>query len=439
MGIQQKIFFREKGIFSSSLLPATLMGGLLLNASGAYGAGYQIPNQSTRALGIAGATIAYSPGAESAYYNPANMSFQEDGLAIEAILTTLSLPAIDYSDNRSPLFDGSSDSELFLLPLFHYVSPRYNDLTFGFSLTYPYGLAKSWTQPYPAATTEKFSLLVVEANPSVAYNISDHFSIAGGVRMIYSEGEARSIIVNPPFETLTPLNSLTRDVDGSDYAAGYNLAATLRPNEDLSIAATYRSEVTLDLEGDAELMALAGSIPAASYAGSGNIEIPLPAVLSLAASYTIQDIVIEAAWMRTFWSALENLDFEYDQSFLGTAFDGFDRALQKDWKDSDALRFGITYEINTNFITTLGFAIDKTPVREETLGFELPDSDAYMYSLGLRYRYSKGLHFGCSYMYHHTTTRSVRGQSIGGGLPGIDGTFSGGGAHAVNIGVIAYF
>lgn len=405
----------------------------------AHGAGFQIPNQSLRAVGIAGAGIAYTPGPDSAYYNPANMSYLEDKLAVEASLTTLALPSVKYTDNRSPLLDGSSDSELFFLPQFHIASRQFNDFNLGFSLTYPYGLTKGWKQPYPAATVSQFSLLVVEANPSLAYSLSDQLSIAGGIRAIYSKGEVQSSVTNPPFSALTPLDSLNRDLDGDDYKAGYNLAATFRPSQELRFAATYRSRVNLELEGDAELSALAGQMPVAGYTGSSQLELPLPAVLSLATAYTLGNVTVEFVWNRTFWSAVKELDFEYDQSFSGTAFDGFDRPLPKNWDDSNAFRLGITYEVTTSFTTTFGFAIDKTPVEEDTLGFELPDSDAYMYCLGFQYKYSENLTLGLSYMYHHTTSRSVTGQSVGGGLPGIDGTFSDGGAHAVNVGVIAYF
>ncbi len=280
---------------------------------------------------------------------------------------------------------------------------------------------------------------MVEANPSLAYSLSDQLSIAGGIRAIYSKGEVQSSVTNPPFAALTPLDSLNRDLDGDDYKAGYNLAATFRPSQELRFAATYRSRVNLELEGDAELSALAGQMPVAGYTGSSQLELPLPAVLSLATAYTLGNVTVEFAWNRTFWSAVKELDFEYDQSFSGTAFDGFDRPLPKNWDDSNAFRLGITYEVTTSFTTTFGFAIDKTPVKEDTLGFELPDSDAYMYCLGFQHKYSENLTLGLSYMYHHTTSRSVTGQSVGGGLPGIDGIFSDGGAHAVNVGVIAYF
>jgi long-chain fatty acid transport protein len=410
----------------------------LLSAHSAFCAGFQIPNQSLRAIGIAGANIAYTPGPDSAYYNPANMSFLEDRWAIETSLTTLWLPEINYKDNRDQSLDGTSDFELFFLPQIHLASKEYSDFRFGFALTYPYGLAKSWDQPYPAATARHFSLFVAEANPSLAYAVSDTFSLAAGIRFIYSEGEVENGVTNPPFAALNPLTKLDRDVSADDFAAGYNLAATFRPLPQWRLAATYRSQVDLELAGDASLIALAGTIPIASYQGGGQLPLTLPAVFSLASSYSFADLTVEIAWSRTFWSEIRELDFSYDQSFLGTAFDGFDRPVRKEWRDSDALRFGITYTLSERFTTTLGFAIDNTPIPEDTLGFELPDSDAYMYGLGFQYKKSDRLTMGISYMYYQTTSRTVSNLPVA-GLPGIDGEFSDGGAHAVTVGVITSF
>ncbi len=410
----------------------------LLCAQSAYGSGFQIPNQSLRAIGLAGANIAYTPGPDSAYYNPANMSLLADRWAIETSLTTLWLPEVDYKDYRSPSLDGSSDSELFFMPQIHIASKDYEKFRFGFSLTYPYGLSKSWDQPYPAATSEKFSLFVAEANPTISYAVSNTLSVAAGVRVIYSEGEVNNGATNPPFSALAPLTELRRDMDADDWGLGYNLAATYRPVPQWRLAATYRSKVDLDLEGDTTLTANAGPFPVAGYNGSGELSITLPAVLSLATSYSFPDLTFEIAWSRTFWSDIEELDFNYDQSFLGTVFDGFDRPVAKNWDDTDALRFGVTYQFTEQLTTTLGFAIDNTPVPDSTVGFELPDADAYMYGLGFQYKKSDRLSMGISYMYYHTSSRAVSSQPVA-GLPGIDGNFSDGGAHAVTVGVITSF
>ncbi len=400
--------------------------------------GYRITNQSLAAVGIAGAHVASTSGPDASYYNPANMGWLTDQWQTETSLTFLGLPSVKYRDNRSPQLDGSSESELFLMPLVHAVSPRYGDLRFGFSLTYPFGLAKEWQQPYPRASAEQFSLFLIEANPTIAWTLTDRVSFGGGIRLLYGKGEVENSVTNPPFGQLAPLTSLDRSADGTDTQLGYNLALTVRPIDRLSLAATYRSENELDLEGTSHLHAWDGTLPLAAWDGDGSVALTLPAVFSLAAAYTFDRLTVELGWDRTFWSSFAELDFQYDQNLLGTVFDGFDRAIVKNWDDTDAYRIGISYDWDGRWTTTLGFAYDQTPVPAATLGFEVPDADAHVYCAGLRYRTSGEWEIGLSYMYHRTRGRAA-GNDGAAGLPGLDGTFTEGGAHAVTVGLIARF
>lgn len=422
-------------MYGSSILAVFFMFCLPLTVCAS---GFQIPNQSVTAVGIAGAHIASTPGPDSSYYNPANMAFLNDTWQMEASLTSLYLPSIDYTDNRSPILDGSSDSELFFLPLIHLSSKDYHDFRFGFSLTYPFGLAKNWDQPFPATMSEEFSLIVIEANPTVSYTVFDNFSVGGGIRFVYGEGEVSNRVTSPPFDQLDPLTSLSREMDGDDIGIGYNLAATLKPTEKWTMAVTYRSKVKLKLEGDASLQALVNQSTISGYLESGDLDVNLPAVFSLATSYSFEKLTLEIAWNRTFWSSFRELDFDYDQSFSGSIFDAFDRPLIKKWNDSDTIRFGATFALTEKLTTTLGFAYDQSPVPKSTLGFELPDSDSFMYSGGIRYQQNPNLQLALSYMYQHTTSQTVVNQSAT-GLPGVDGKFTDGGAHAVTVGIIYNF
>ena len=54
-----------------------------------------------------------------------------------------------------------------------------------------------------------------------------------------------------------------------------------------------------------------------------------------------------------------------------------------------------------------GFAIDKNPVPDQTLGFELPDSDARIYSCGLRYQPTDNLTIGAAYLFDDKESRTV--------------------------------
>ena len=424
--------------FGGLFLFLSLLVSALCKPLDTWASGFRIANQSLGAVGLAGAHVAFTPGPDSSYYNPANMSFLAEQWQVETSLTFLGLPAIDYTDRRSPLLDGSSDDELFFQPLLHAVSPRYGRFRFGFSLTYPFGLSKQWEQTFPRASTEEFSLFVIEGNPTIAYEPVEWLSVGGGLRVIYGSGEVESEAVNPPLSQLSPLTALSRSSDGTDTQLGYNLALTARPMPQWTVAATYRSEVDLNLDGDSNLQAWAGNSLAALYAGAGGLDISLPAVLTIATAYAFDRLTVELGWDRTYWSSFETLDFRYDQSLLGTIFDGFDRAIAKDWSDTDAYRIGLTYDWNDDWTTTLGFAYEETPVPDATLGFELPDADALVYSAGLRYRCTARTTMGLSYMYHHVKSRTV---SNGGsaGLPGIDGTFTDGGAHAVTVGLISSF
>jgi len=395
--------------------------------------GFRVANQSLSAVGLSGAHTAFTPGPDSSYYNPANMSSLPDHWQVETSLTLLQLPGIEYTDNRNALFNGISERELFFMPLFHVTSPRYGNLRYGFSLTYPYGLSKQWEQMYPRAFAEKFSLLTVEANPSFAYEAANWLSIGGGLRIVYGEGEVENEIGAP----LSPIVTLHRSSEGTDTQVGYNLALSLRPNKQWALAATYRSEINLNLTGHSELQVLAGPTVMASYFGDGAVGITLPAVLSLATSYSFDRLTVELAWDRTFWSSFEALDFVYEQGFQSSPFAPFDSVSIKNWNDADAYRIGLTYDWNERWTTTLGFTYDRTPVPVSTLGFELPDADAMVYCTGIRYRYSAATELGLSYMYHRTRPRSVSGADTN--TSSIEGRFTEGGAHAVTLGVITTF
>ena len=161
-------------------------------AGSAFASGYRIPEQSSDSVAKAGAHIASSVGADSTYYNPANMSWADDAWLTEIDLNYIHLTTIDYTDARTSTMNGASETENFLLPTFFLVSPNYNDFRFGFSVTVPYGLAKRWNQPFPALSAKKFELQVFDINPTVSYEINKYLSIAGGVRLIASTATART-------------------------------------------------------------------------------------------------------------------------------------------------------------------------------------------------------------------------------------------------------
>ena len=400
---------------------------VLFAAGSAYASGYRIPEQSINSTARSGAYVAHTPGADAAYYNPANMSWLEDRGYPEADLTSLNLTSISYRDNRSPLYNGDSDSEIFLLPTFFAVSPDYNNLRVGLSLTLPAGLSKEWSQPYPKTFAEEFTLKVYEFGASAAYKVNDFVSIAAGLRGIYSDATVKS---NGVVSSSNGGVMASRHMDGDTTGIGYNLAATVRPVDNMNLSVTYRSEVDLDLDGDAGLWTSASFAGPTTYNGSGAVTIPLPAILAIAGSYTFYDqLTVELEYDRTYWSDYEQLDFNYPASLLNPfLIAAFDTAKSKNWEDTNSWRIGAEYDMKNSFVLMAGFAIDENPIPDSTLGFDLPDSDAKLYSVGFRYQANDKLEVGLAYLYDDKETRSVSNSLV-------SGVFTDAAAHLLTVGL----
>ena len=389
---------------------------LSLSAATLLASGYRIPEQSLNSVALSAAYVAGANGADASYYNPANMSFMAQGAYTEMALTYINLPKVNFTDNGSAVLatgatgqNADSKTENFLMPNLHYVSPTVGNWRFGLSITAPAGLSKRWDETYQKSSAEEFTLKVIEINPTASYKISDQLAFGFGLRGVYTDGVVKS----------NASNLVTRDLEGDSIDFGYNLAVSYKPIKDLILAATYRSKVDLTVEGNADLKYLA-----TTYNNIGaSVTIPLPASLALAAAYTYDKTTVEFVFERTYWSSYKDLDFNYDTVLNPWATASFDTPRLKSWKDANAYRIGLTHQCTDNLKMMLGFAIDKTPTPNSTIGFELPDSDAKLYSIGFDYKINEKTNIGLAYLYDDKEDRTVTQTG------GVNGKFTDSAAH----------
>jgi len=292
------------------------------------------------------------------------------------------------------------------------------------SLVVPGGLSKRWNSPYAKASAKEFTLQIVELNPSISYKVSDQFALGGGVRLVYVDGIVKS--------DATALGKpVIRDMEADSIEYGYNVAATYKPVSNVNIAATFRSNVDLGVEGNAKLY-LSGT---KLYDGGANVEVPLPGVAAVAVSYGFGSTTLELEYDRTLWSEYKDLDFGFEDSVPIALKAAFDDPKQRNWEDTNAYRIGVTHEYNDKLTLMGGFAIDENPAPTKNIGFELPDSDATLYSAGFNYKYSDKLTFGMAALYDSKDERSVsQGRSVTDPLA-IEGTFKDASALLVTAGL----
>ena len=403
-------------------------------SSVAMAGGYKLPEQSVNSVALAAAYVAHTTGADTAYYNPANMSFMGDKNYIEGGLTQVHLPSNVYSLGT---ISGTSETENLLVPNLHYVSSPMGEFRWGMSLTVPGGLTKRWKTPYQKASAEEFTLKVVELSPSLSYMVRDNFSVAAGVRVIYSKGIVKSNGADFSAVSSNPRANVARDMTGDTVALGYNLALAYKPAPDINFAVTYRSNVALKEKGTAKLSTGGKTV----YDGDASVEVPLPAALNIAIAKTWNErFTLEFDYERVFWSEYKVLDFEYGGTNIGLLTSVFDDPVARNWKDVNIFRIGTTVKMDNRLTAMMGFSIDNTPVSVETIGFELPDSDSQNFSMGFKYQQTDKLSWGAAFLWSSKESITVK--------PGVNtkvnpiaasASFTEGGAFLTTLGVAYEF
>lgn len=364
-------------------------------AGSAMASGWRIPEQSVDSTAKAGANIASAKRADAAFFNPANMSWMDDTWQVEADLTYIYLSPIEYEDGRTSFYNSESESEHFLVPTGFMVSPNFGGARFGLAIVAPYGLSKRWEDPLAKAVAEEFSLKVIEVNPTVSYAIGDMVSIAAGPRMLYADATLK----NDASGLGIPVGI---NIEGDTVEWGWNAAIAVKPMDKLNISAIYRSNVDLNFEDEANLNLMGTLISS----WDADVTIPAPGVFALSAAYDVLDnLNVELTWDVTFWSEYESLDLNFSPNIPGNPFES---PVARDWDDTNAFRIGLTYGLNDKIDLMAGFGYDQNPVPTDKVDFSLPDSDAWLYSLGMQYAVSDQLDVGIAMLYDYKETRDVK-------------------------------
>ncbi|MCH9739768.1 MAG: outer membrane protein transport protein [Epsilonproteobacteria bacterium] len=399
----------------------------ILTSSLVLAGAYKVPEQSVNSMALGAAYVAHTTGADTAYYNPANMAFlSSDKQMMEGGITLAHLPRNKFSGvqafSETEFYPANGESEIenLLLPFLHYVSNPMGDLRWGASLTIPGGLTKRWESPYQKLFAEEFTLKVIEINPVLSYKLADNFAIGGGARFIYSEG----VVYSDGADSGVPVK---REMQGDTIQYGYNLAMTYKPTDDINMAATYRSNIDLKEEGQANLY-----LGAAGKQFDADVTVPLPAALNLAISKTWLDkFTLEFNYERTYWSAYKDLDFNYNAPIQASLVSSFDDPKDRSWKDTNTFRVGATIEMD-NITFMMGFAKDETPAPKKNVSYELPDTDAEVIAMGIRVQATDNLTWGLAYLHDEKEGMSLMpGENSG----GIIGSFSAGGADLLTAGI----
>jgi long-chain fatty acid transport protein len=217
------------------------------------------------------------------------------------------------------------------IPNFSLTHRASDKLGFGISFQAPYGMGVKWPEDSPlryVSTEARLATLV--ASPSVAYRIHPKIALGGGLLYVrVLDVELNRHLNVDAVNLLLALQGVgaptggspdaTSTLKGNGGAFGFHAGVLLEPSPRHAFGASYRSKLTVPVEGDLKLTRLSGATAAVfggdSYETDISADLVLAGNLQLGYAFKPNDrwtIALDAGWYR--WSAGRELEVKFAET-----------------------------------------------------------------------------------------------------------------------------
>lgn len=384
-----------------------LIGTFALPAS-ALASGFGVFTQGASGLGQANAVVAHSTGPSSAYFNPALLT-QVSGTQLEVGITGIYGKREVKLDSTGETRDGKENWEF---PGTFYLSHQVNDrLTTALAVFFPFGLSSEWDQDdfegrYVGTYGE---ITTTNINPVVAVKVNEHISMAAGLSAVYFDAELKSMInqtaagylVNPPLG-LGLLPDIEQKFTGDDWGVGYNAGLAAKLTDALTFGAAYRSEVRLEVEGQARLRGVDPLLAPLFPNSDGKTDVTLPQQVTSGLAYRFSDaLVVEAGVRWEDWESTDELKIELATPIFGRST----QIGERDWHATWTYNVGGQYRVNETLALNLGYLYGKNAVPDRTVEVLIPDADAHLFTVGVEWANGPWTIAGALGYEHHESRR----------------------------------
>ena len=361
------------------------------------GAGFQLQERSSSGLGRAFSGEAAIAEDASAIATNASSMLLLDGTQFSSGFSYVA-PNIEVTGT----FNGSKGKDVgpaqsALIPYAH-ISHRINqDLAIGFSLHSRFGLSTDYSDSFSATSlANKSEITTYYLSPKLAYQINQCWSVGAGFDAVYVESNLTNSI---PDSSPNLGGATILDVEGDDWAFGFNLGTMLQINEKTRFGLAYYSKVDFDLEGQVKTdTGFPGVLPSRSTT-SASAASSLPQSIELSGYHELNEQWnLHASFTWTDWST-------FDELHIKTA-NGDLPATPENWKDVYRIAAGVTYKHHEKWTFRTGIAFDESPVSSAKFRtLRIPDSDRIWLSAGTTYKINE--RYSVDFGYTHVFAKTV--------------------------------
>jgi long-chain fatty acid transport protein len=349
---------------------------LTATATALHAEGFRNATTGAFDLGRSGGRIAQVDDPTAVQNNPANL--------VDVTNAQVELdPSVIYINANYKSPDGTQSAStthpLKVLPSFFASIPFYDDrMVLGLGITIPFGLANQWDSTASAeraggnlfGNSAYFSKLTTyNFNPTVAFKIGDHVQIGTGLDVMYSQLEFRQYIGAPMTDA---------HASGNGHGVGGNLGITYKITDRQRLAFTYRSTMTVDYSGRADIENTgAPSNPSASF----NSQIKFPNIFSAGYGIDLTDKIrleSDVEWLQ--FSQFKNLGITTGE------IPGIGRLSQnipENWHNTFTAGIGGDWNFADHWVLRGGYQYFESPVPDSTFSPTIPDANQNVMTLGL--------------------------------------------------------
>ncbi|MBY8122843.1 outer membrane protein transport protein [Vibrio fluvialis] len=358
-------------------------------------AGFQLAEYSATGLGRAYAgEAAIADNAGSQWRNPAMLTYLK-GTQISAGALYVN-PNVDVEGDVS--FYGSTSSTSSsdyandaVIPNF-YISHQVNEKwALGLAFGTNYGMETELDSGFAASHFgDEAMVTTMEANASIAYQLTETVSIGGGIRYVMGEGHFGA---KSPAQTealgLTKGTTL-KYMEGDDTSWGWQAGAAWQMTPNNRVGFAYKSEVDLKLSGSANMYVQSyGKV----LSDTGYMMLTLPATAELSTYHQLTDqFALHTSINWTDWSSFEKLQAELDT--MGTVM-----VKEENWKDNYRFAVGATYQVDPKLALRSGVAYDTAAVSTKNRTITIPETDRIWLSVGAGYDVTEQLTLDAAFTY----------------------------------------
>ena len=400
-----------------------------LTGFSAFGAGFALYEGSASGTALGGAVMGKAVDASALFYNPATMSDFTNVVVTVGFVTEH--PTADTAINGH--HGRKMDPGAFALPHAYAIVPLPYDFSFGLGFAPEFGLGTHYNQDWEMAWNTRSTFVEgLTLNPNISYRITDKWSVAAGIRLLYFEFDQYSHpqAVSDGNYYGSMRNHLKGDNGFTDW--GWELSTRYKFTDRISAGILYKSYIDTKVKGynhtrvksrdyaaaEAQADALvrqrlralglegtpmwapayAGAMPAAiaqarqqvdsaldsaarGNTGDAHADIRLPQSLTIGGNWDVTDTVhLGSALTWTEWSSMPEINFHLPSGVKTTKLN---------WHDVYRIGFGGAWDFHENFTLLGSYVYDMDPCshRRNDGSTMLPPGDRHIGTVGLQWHY----------------------------------------------------